>query len=614
MKKELKMGNRVAANASAALWLVVGLVAGGTSGAAPETVATWTGHRMFEDFSARSEMSPDGQWVLRTFVDGNQDLLRLPQATSQEAQLMDGVKEFERAAWCGNALLRLGSDGHQRVWFAGEGAGRHAIAVPPDAQPICSRKGDGLAHYTSYAARRELTPPKAIFIGTAKSQMEIKLAGVVMTARYSMDGRTIFVVARQDDGASSLLAIDTQSKHVTSLAKDLDAWPFPGPELAVAEDDKSVVLPLATLKHPDDERRQVPDAPERWLKLYRFDLKSHQLTLLKEAPRSDQTDPSFVGGKLYWVSSHTTKEVVAVGINGGAMHSVVSGKDAYAPTWSRDGKRIAFVTGDYRLVDWALPQDIGIVPVDQQARPTGPISMFIVGNHEDFPPDWSPDGRWIAWHSHRAPHAPAYYDAPGTSDDIWIRKAEDLHAPEIRATQDVWETYGAVWSPDGRELLYTSWDRNGEPGIYQVRITTFDPAAGKVVGERRFPMPKAVHSPEIAVWSPKGDEIAVTDAVDRTHRVLWIVSKDGVRLSKVASYTSETYGSVDWTPDGKALVFGGLDGEKMQIFSVNREGGVPKRISDGRGNYMNPKVSPDGRWVACSHLETTLSLLSEPSP
>jgi Tol biopolymer transport system component len=127
-------------------------------------------------------------------------------------------------------------------------------------------------------------------------------------------------------------------------------------------------------------------------------------------------------------------------------------------------------------------------------------------------------------------------------------------------------------------------------------------------------MPKAVHSPEIAVWSPKGDEIAVTDAVDRTHRVLWIVSKDGVHLSKVTSYTSETYGSVDWTPDGKALVFGGLDGGKMQIFSVNREGGMPKRISDGRGNYMNPKVSPDGRWVACSHLETTLSLLSEPSP
>ena len=46
---------------------------------------TWAGHRMFEDFSARSEVSPDAQWVLRTFVDGNQALLHLPDGTSDGA-------------------------------------------------------------------------------------------------------------------------------------------------------------------------------------------------------------------------------------------------------------------------------------------------------------------------------------------------------------------------------------------------------------------------------------------------------------------------------------------------------------------------------------------------
>jgi Tol biopolymer transport system component len=577
--------------------------------AVPETVLKWPGHRMFEDFSARSEFSPDGRWILRTFVDGNQALLALPSGEDQSRRLADGLKDFERAAWCGSSLLRVGMGAAGRAWYAGERKTRHAIAVPADAMPVCSAGGAALAHYTSYAAREEVAPPKAIFIGTPDAQSEIQLEGVVMVARFSADGSKVYAIARQDNGASSLLEISTVSKHVTVLAENLDAWPFPGPELAVTPDGRSLILPLAGLTQPDDARRQVPDAPERWLKLYRFDLASRQFALLQEMVRSDQTDPAVVGDQLYWVSGFTTKEVVALPVSGGPLHTVVAGKDAYLPSWAPGGKRLAFVHGDYRLVDWALPQDIDIVDVNANAVMSGTPSPYIVGNHEDFTPQWSPDGRWIAWHSHRALKNPAYYDAPGTSDDIWIRRADDVRATEIRATHDVWETYGAFWSPDGRELIYTTWDRKGTPGLYEVRITSFNPESGQVLGERKFPMPKAVHSPEIAVWSPNGQEIAVTDAVSRTDRVLWIVSKDGAKLSKLAAYPSETYGSVSWTPDGKTLIFAGYDGKHMQIYSVARDGGAQRKLTDGTGNILNPMVSPDGKWIACSHLETTETVL-----
>ena len=584
---------------------------GAAAVASPTDVLTWNGHRMFEDFSARTEVSPDGHWALRTFVDGDQALLKLPSGESDAATLQGAVQGFQHAAWCGKELLRLGTHGTSTAWFASAPSGPQLIAVPPDATPVCNSKGDALAHFTSYAARRELPPPKSVFLGTRQAQHEINLGTVPMNAKFSHDGATLYVIARQDDGASSLFAVAVATQKVTRVAANLDAWPFPGASLAVTPDDTGVIVSLATLQAPDNAARQKPNSEVRWLKLYRFDLASRHFALVSSAARSDEIDPVVVDKDLFWVSGHTVKSVVALPVGGGAVHKVVNATEAYLPTWSRDGKRIAFVIGDYRLVDWALTQDVGIVHVDGQARAVDPVSMFVVGNHEDFPVDWSRDGRWIAWHSHRAPHDPAFYDAPGTTDDIWIRRAEDTKAPEIRATHDLWETGWAYWSPDGRELVYTTWDRNGEPGLYEVRITSFDPVAGRTLGERKFPMPKAVHSPEIAIWSPSGNELAIEDAVSPTERTLWIVAKDGSHLSKVTTYHGETYGGIDWTPDGEHLIYSGLHNNRMQIFSVSRQGGKSTQLTDDSGNYLNPRVSPDGRWIAASEIETSQTLHRE---
>lgn len=590
--------------------IIAGILAGlpllaGDRPTEPSTLLTWYGHRMFEDFSARSEVSSDGQWVLRTFVDGNQTLLHLPEGTPDSAALQGNVHDFERAAWCGSQLIRLGTDAGKRAWFLQGQGGPTALSIPPEATPVCSPAGNRLAYFISFPARRELPPPKDIHIGTQTAQKTVDIGGVVLTAKFSPDAKYLYVLSRQESGASTLLSIAISNLHVTQLARDLDAWPFPGPELAVVSDGKSLILPLATLKAPDDARRQSAHAAERWLKIYRFDLARRRFSSLVEESGEDQTDPTVVGADLYWVSSRNTKNVVAFPSSGGPVHTVLSGREAYLPTWSRDGKRMAFVEGEYRLADWALSQDVGIVPVNDQILPIGEPKWYVVGNHEDFPVEWSPDGRWIAWHSHRDPQRNApYYDEPGATDDIWVRRAEDLRAPEIKVTRNLWETGWAYWSPDGSELIYTTWDRDGKPGIYQVRVTKINTENGQPIEERSFPMPKQISSPEVAIWSPSGQEIAVEDAVGPSERTLWVVSKDGARFEKILSYASETYGGVDWSPDGKMLYYSGMEGDRMKIFAVPRTGGPARKISDGPGNYLNPRVSPDGRWIACSEIET----------
>jgi Tol biopolymer transport system component len=574
-------------------------------------VLQWPGHRMFEDFSARSQVSPYGRYVLRTFVDGNQALLKLPGGADMDAMLHGRLQNFEQAVWCGNGLLRLGTFGGSRHWFSGDRTPR-PVGIPPDAYPACDRTGKLLAYFRVNPPRAETTSPKTLYIGNRKAQKQVTLEGAPLTARFSPDGRTLYVLARQDDGASLLTAISLSALKPAVLARNLDAWPFPGPELAVTANGSALIVPLATLSPPDNPVRQIPHEPQRWLKLYRFDLRTHAFTLMHARPYSDQTDPAAVGKDLYWVSSHTTKRVDILPAGGGKPRVLLPGQDGYLPSWSRDGKHLAFVTGEFRLVDWGLPQDIDVVDMDGQGRTAGAIRPFIVGNNEDFSPDWSPNGKWVVWHSHRDSTAdPPYYGAPGTTDDIWIRGVHAPESTEAKVTNGLWETGWAYWSPDGRQIIYTTWDHDGAPGIYHVRTMTMDPVTGRPLGEHRFPMPPQVHSPEIAIWSPSGKEIAVEDAVSPTENVLWVVSVDGTKLTKLATYRDETYGGLDWSPDGKTLVFAGLIGDRMQILSVPRAGGPIRQLSSGPGNYMHPRISPDGRWIACSQLETVQTLLRD---
>lgn len=125
------------------------------------------------------------------------------------------------------------------------------------------------------------------------------------------------------------------------------------------------------------------------------------------------------------------------------------------PSWSPDGERIVF-TG----IDGGI-SDLYITDLD------GELERLTDDRYADLLPAWSPDGRKIAFSSERGAETDfdrlVYGNLKISVYDLGTGKVEVL--PE----QDAGKNVNAVWSPDGRELVWIS-DRTGINNLYLYEV------------------------------------------------------------------------------------------------------------------------------------------------
>ena len=569
---------------------------GAQAATASERVFSDSPSTFFEDYPTWARVSPDGRWAIYAGWTGVR-ILDLEAKRLAPEQIWSGVSNTYSAAWGPQgSLILYGSRDGKRGWYENLRVGPRLLPLPPGASPLWSPDGSRVAYSLESA-------PDSVYVGALGEPRAWHVAGRGITGMaWLPDGTALLVLAAQTTGTSNLVRVEISSGAQRVVAADLDAAPLPPSPVAAAPDGRRAYVALASARAP---ARAAPPAPCGPPAGHLRDRPRH-----REAPAGDPSPgeggdaiaPSVGGGNLYWTVSRSDASVVVLPAAGGQAELVTRG--ALVPSWRPDGRQIGFSYGDWRWADWAIAWDGGAVAVDAGGRPMSPVQPIIAGYHEDFQPVWSPRGHWIAYHSHREKAPDPYYDAPGATDDIWLRPvgvpARD--SAEIRLTDFGWETGPPDWSQDGTRLVFTSYDRAGAPGVDQPYLVSIDTATGRALTHGRLPVPPEIHNGMSVAWSPVNDEIALEEKLAQGRHALWIVASDRKSARKVIEFPLGTYGGLSWTRDGKAIIYTALVQGRMQLFSIAVNGGAPKQLSHDTANLFELAVSPDGRLIAAARL------------
>lgn len=187
-------------------------------------------------------------------------------------------------------------------------------------------------------------------------------------------------------------------------------------------------------------------------------------------------------------------------------------------------------------------------------------------------PNWSPDGRSIAYTSYRS-------GVP----DILISNifAGTMESP----AKGVGQNFLPVFSPDGTRIAFMS-SRDGNSEIY-------------IMDRNGRNLTRLTNHPMIDVtptWSPNGTQIAFT--TDRTGSAqVWIVGVDGTGLRRI-SYESHA-DRPTWSPAPyNEIAFSARTGPGIDIKILNIGSGETRQITFGEGSNESPAWSPNGRHLA----------------
>jgi Tol biopolymer transport system component len=329
----------------------------------------------------------------------------------------------------------------------------------------------------------------------------------------------------------------------------------------------------------------------------------------------------------------------------------------FNPVWSPDGRYIAFcrilkgATGiyiipalggaEYRVRDtlWddqefdevfrfgrlSWSPDGKLLAYSDLATPREPASIFLLSldsrevrrltsagrSRGDFSPEFSPDGQTLAFGR----------DSQGVQSIYAISVSG---GEEHRLTSDTAQKWGLAWTPDSREIVFSSvgwlWKvsrRGSNPEKLQFGEDGFQPSirGNRLVYVhlkfnnniwRRGLNAFAATSPNKFIsstrmesgpqFSPDGSKVAFESTRSGGYEV-WLCRSDGSGLVQLTHFNPAVTGTPRWSPDGQQIVFDSRPAGNSDIFVIAVQGGPPRKLTSDSSNEGVPSWSQDGRWI-----------------
>ena len=219
-----------------------------------------------------------------------------------------------------------------------------------------------------------------------------------------------------------------------------------------------------------------------------------------------------------------------------SMRVTNTGVDETEVIWSPDGKRIAYVSPDGMNNSHLYWVDL------DSLRP----NRLIFDKYAEIDPAWSPSGEWISF---------TVLDSEGTSQGIFMRNPGGVNSLQVTQTAD----YSSTWSPDGKKLAFVS-KRDGNSEIYIVDVGQ----------DGSFSQTLNITNNPANEWSPvwSADSKRIVFLSDRAESAdIFIVSVEGGEaLPLTANTLSES--ELVFGPTN-SLVFNSDPNDKPDLFVLN---------------------------------------------
>jgi TolB protein len=176
-----------------------------------------------------------------------------------------------------------------------------------------------------------------------------------------------------------------------------------------------------------------------------------------------------------------------------------------------------------------------------------------------------------------------YVTRGGGHYTLWVADADGENAQSAFSSPE--SIISPVWSPDGRNIAYVSFEAR-KPVVYVQDVTS---------GQRRL-VADFKGSTSAPAWSPDGRTLAVTLSLVGGSQLYLISASGGSprRITQSESIDTEPR----FSPNGQQIYFVSDRGGAPQIYRMPASGGGAQRVTF-QGNYnVSPALSPDGRWMA----------------
>jgi dipeptidyl aminopeptidase/acylaminoacyl peptidase len=293
-----------------------------------------------------------------------------------------------------------------------------------------------------------------------------------------------------------------------------------------------------------------------------------------------------------------TPHIWIVPTAGGQEREIIADQDGDRPRWAPDGKRFAFLSNKVEGSQiWVADFDSGAGTVTQKRKLTS-IATEAGGEL------WSPDGKNILFTSD------VYPECDGSS-----AAAADCNAKKVKEGEQ-----SKVKAQIFTRLLYRHWNsyKEGKRShifVLSVPAENVSNAYDHLEGIPRDLTPGDFDAPVFSLggqdnyaFSPDGQEICYTSNHDKneaasTNNDLWIVPVSGGAAKNITAENTASDSTPLYSPDGKYIAYRaqqrpGYESDRFRLMVYDRKTGEKKDLTEGFEQWVETFIwTPDSKSI-----------------